>query len=491
MGYVIVFLVSLIFCMALSLAAGFVILHFQSRAKEAEAKVSRAESNARSWALSIQEQAKIEVAKAKQAADEAIRRTQPLMKYQEIEDAHQEATRVLANANENASAITKAAEDRLSLIGNEVGKQEALLTALTNQIKGYGDEYLVPSHSLFDDLAEDFSHKNAGVEFKQARAASEWLVKSDKAAACEYADAGRRLNAIHFVLDAFNGKADSILSRVKEDNFGKLRQELIDAFHTVNSNGKAFREARITEAYLESRQNELLWASRVQELKRIEREEQRAIREQMREEEKARREYEKAIREAEKEERVLQKAMDQARRQMEVASESERRRFEQQLADLQQKVVEAEERNQRAISMAQQTRRGHVYVISNVGSFGDDVFKIGLTRRLDPGERVRELGDASVPFSFDVHAMLFSEDAPALEAELQSRFRKQQVNRVNPRKEFFRLPLTEIKGVVAEMGLEAHWTMKAEAKEYRESIEMERRDKADNVVVASVPPMTD
>ena len=129
--------------------------------------------------------------------------------------------------------------------------------------------------------------------------------------------------------------------------------------------------------------------------------------------------------------------------------------------------------------MAQQTKKGHVYIISNIGSFGEDVFKIGLTRRLDPNERVRELGDASVPFPFDVHAMLASDDAPALETELHRRFVERQVNKINKRKEFFRVSLTELRQVADELGLEASWTLTAEAAQYRETLALEQAMKTD------------
>lgn len=95
--------------------------------------------------------------------------------------------------------------------------------------------------------------------------------------------------------------------------------------------------------------------------------------------------------------------------------------------------------------MAQQTKSSYVYIISNFGSFGDGVFKIGMTRRLEPLDRVRELGDASVPFTFDVHALIYSEDAPALEAELHRHFNEHRLNLVNNRKEFFRVDLDELK----------------------------------------------
>jgi T5orf172 domain len=137
------------------------------------------------------------------------------------------------------------------------------------------------------------------------------------------------------------------------------------------------------------------------------------------------------------------------------------------------KLVEAEEKSKKAISMAQQTKRGHVYIISNIGSFGDDVYKIGLTRRLDPNERVRELGDASVPFPFDIHAVIASEDAPALETALHKQFVERQVNKVNRRKEFFRVSLTELRKAVDELRLESTWTLTAEAAQYRETLALE------------------
>ena len=124
--------------------------------------------------------------------------------------------------------------------------------------------------------------------------------------------------------------------------------------------------------------------------------------------------------------------------------------------------------------MAEQTRMGHVYVISNIGSFGEDVVKIGLTRRLEPLDRIRELGDASVPFSFDVHAMIFHEDAPALERSLHKHFLTAQVNKVNPRKEFFRVPLHVIHAELDALGITAKWTLTAEAREYRETLAIEK-----------------
>jgi hypothetical protein len=150
----------------------------------------------------------------------------------------------------------------------------------------------------------------------------------------------------------------------------------------------------------------------------------------------------------------------------------------------------AEAKNQRALSMAQQTKCGNVYIISNVGSFGENVYKIGMTRRLEPLDRIKELGDASVPFEFDVHSLIYSDDAPKLERELHKKFLRLQMNKVNPRKEFFRLNLKDIREEIEKMGIEAKWTMTAEAREYQESLAIEREiltDKAkERVVTASI-----
>ena len=129
--------------------------------------------------------------------------------------------------------------------------------------------------------------------------------------------------------------------------------------------------------------------------------------------------------------------------------------------------------------MAQQTRQGHVYVISNVGSFGEEVYKIGLTRRLDPFDRVKELGDASVPFPFDVHAMIQSDDAPALEHAIHKLYMKNQVNKVNPRKEFFRVQLAEIRTAIDGLNVQVKWTLSAEARQYRETLLIEEALKQD------------
>ncbi|WP_375540645.1 MULTISPECIES: DUF4041 domain-containing protein [unclassified Leclercia] len=421
-------------------------------------------SNANREATALTKDARDTRLKAREQLDKASNRADEL-----ISNANDNAIKIIANAEARAKEIAGSAYE-----AKEFAKTyEAVAKSMKNKIEGYGDEWIVPNRSVLDELAENYEFTDAGKELQKARELTKSLIKTSKAASCEYVEQNRRNTAIKFVLDAFNGKVDSTLSKIKHNNYGKLSQEIKDAFELVNFNGSAFRSARITDIYLQARLNELKWGVGVNEIMLEEREEQRRIKEQLREEEKARREYEKAIKEAEKEEKAIQQAIDKATKELMLAGEEQRIALEQKLAELQIKYEEAEAKNQRAISMAQQTRSGHVYVISNIGSFGENVYKIGMTRRLEPLDRVRELGDASVPFSFDVHAMIYSDDAPTLENHLHKVFNDKQVNKVNSRKEFFNVGIKEIKSTIQEMSIDAHWTMFAEAKEYRESLAIE------------------
>jgi len=440
--------------------------------RDAEAEVAARLKQAIADAEILHAEAKAAVESAKQAADVEKREAQ-----ERAREIYKQAEVLMVQTNAEASKLLATAEARAREVGGEAYEAlqskaalEQAVRAIGNVIDGYGDRYVVPTHSAIDDLAADFGHLAAGESLRIARENTRQMVLRGEAAACDYAEKERRETAIRFVIDAFNGRVEAILSRAKHDNVGTLEQEIRDAFALVNLNGVAFRNARIEQGYLDARLAELHWTVAAQELKRKEREEQRLIQEQIREEEKARRDFERAQQEAAREEELIRKAMEKAQQQAAEATEEERRKIEAQLAELQQKLTDAEAKNQRALSMAQQTRAGNVYIISNIGSFGDDVLKIGMTRRLEPFDRIKELGDASVPFEFDVHAMIRSDDAPSLERELHAQFEEHRLNKVNYRKEFFRVPLQAIREFVGARQLEATFTMAAEAREYRESV---------------------
>ncbi|HAV1790724.1 TPA: DUF4041 domain-containing protein [Enterobacter hormaechei subsp. steigerwaltii] len=456
----------------------------KEKIEEAQIKAARSVNEAHHQAELILSNANSEAVAITQDARDAR-----LKAKERLDNANSKADELISHANDNAMKIIADAEIRAKEIAGSAYEAkefaetyQAVAKSMKNKIEGYGDEWIVPNRSVLDELAENYEFTDAGKELQKARELTKSLIKTSKAASCEYVEPNRRNTAIKFVLDAFNGKVDSSLSKIKHNNYGKLSQEIKDAFELVNFNGSAFRSAKITDIYLQARLNELKWGVAVNEIMLEEREEQRRIKEQLREEEKARREYEKAIKEAEKEEKAIQQAIDKATKELMLAGEEQRIALEQKLAELQVKYEEAEAKNQRAISMAQQTRSGHVYVISNIGSFGENVYKIGMTRRLEPLDRVRELGDASVPFSFDVHAMIYSDDAPSLENHLHKVFNDKQVNKVNSRKEFFNVGIKDIKSTIKEMSIDAHWTMFAEAKEYRESLAIEHEKTSSSMV---------
>ena len=269
--------------------------------------------------------------RAQTAAAEA--ENQRLAPYSVIPDANAEASRIIAGAQQDAEAKaaemksyedqvlqwaqnliqTTQADEKLSREKKE--DLERIATAMSNIIKGYGNQYLIPSPSLLDDLAHDFGFLEAGAKLKQARALTRSMVKEGKAATSGYPDKERQDAASSFVLDAFNGKVDTVLASVKAENAGILEQKIKDAFTIINDYGRTFGDTRITQAYLKARLDEVKWAAIAQQLRLDEKEEQRRIKEQMREDAKAQQEIEKAQKEAAHEQAILQKALETARRE--------------------------------------------------------------------------------------------------------------------------------------------------------------------------------
>jgi hypothetical protein len=189
----------------------------------------------------------------------------------------------------------------------------------------------------------------------------------------------------------------------------------------------------------------------------------------MREEQKVQQEAEKAKLDAEKEERDYQKALDKAKAEISKTTGAELDSLNEKIKGLEQSLQKAQELKARAISRAQETKSGHVYIISNIGSFGENVFKFGMTRRLDPQDRIDELGNASVPFDFDVHGLIYTDNAPELENKLHKHLNHKRINLVHLRREFFNVTIEEVEQVVKELNLDLQLSKIAEAKEYRMS----------------------
>lgn len=199
-------------------------------------------------------------------------------------------------------------------------------------------------------------------------------------------------------------------------------------------------------------------------------EEQRAIREQMRQEAEERKELERQRKQIEKEESKYHDQISQLSEQLEQSEDDEKTRLlKERIEELQRQLGAVAEQREKIVNL-QNGKAGNVYVISNIGSFGEDVFKIGMTRRLEPMDRINELGSASVPFPFDVHSMIFSDDAASLETKLHHILNDQRVNKVNLRKEFFHVSLDELEKLVGEIAPTAEFKRTVLAEQYRQSL---------------------
>jgi len=254
-------------------------------------------------------------------------------------------------------------------------------------------------------------------------------------------------------------------------NAESMRKRITKAFETLNKLGGTIQMS-LTPQYLKLKVNELDLCYGYQVKKQAEKDEQKKIRERLREEAKLAREIEEARSRIEKEKKHFLKARDEMAKQLATTVDTEAKTaLEAKLAEINGKLAGIAKDEQDVFNREQNTRAGYVYVISNIGSFGENVYKIGVTRRLDPVERVEELGDASVPFEFDVHAMIFSDDCPALEAALHKAFADRRLNWLNSRKEFFHVSLDEVESVVKRnFAKTVEFAKLAEASEYRQSV---------------------
>lgn len=272
------------------------------------------------------------------------------------------------------------------------------------------------------------------------------------------------------LLRAFNSECDELVSKVKYTNFDASLDKIYKSSEAISKLG-AIMNISITQNYLNSKVKELRLAFEFQTKKQQEKEELKAARAEQREQAKIQRELEEQRRKIEKEQTHYQTAFEKLRTQLELNPDdpdllSKKAELESQLSDIDKALNEVDYRQANM-------KAGYVYIISNIGAFGENVYKIGMTRRLEPQERVDELGDASVPFNFDVHAMIFSDNAPALEAALHRAFEDRKLNMVNQRREFFHVTLDEIKEVVKKnFDKTVEFTDVPDAEQYRISKKM-------------------
>jgi hypothetical protein len=442
--------------------------------------------------------------------DERTRRRAVEVRFSSVVDADSEAKKVLRRATDRARHIEEKASS--SAIALEKSSREAAQACITEaeqkasllQDKAASDQQKISKlqcdyaekREVYDRLIKEvaiFDEKLAfaemGVydphfdftdseEFKSAieqiRNEQKSLVSAEAAVICATQwsvdgskSKGKTMTArnVKLSLRAFNNECDAAIANARWNNVLAMEKRITRAKEQIDRLN-ASNSITITDKYFELKLRELRLAHEQREKLQQEREERSEAARLAREEQRLLKDMEQA----QDDERHYEKLLEKAKAEAASVSGQKLEAFSQQIRLLERDLAEAKAKAARAQAMAERTSSGYVYVISNVGSFGADVVKIGLTRRLDPMDRVKELGDASVPFVFDTHAIIYSDNAPALERALHGEFESVRINTQNYRKEFFRVALENVEDAVKRLAPSAPFFRDVEAQEFRETV---------------------
>lgn len=301
-----------------------------------------------------------------------------------------------------------------------------------------------------------------------ASGSQNWTVNNSKR------DGKKMVNdMIKLVLRSFNNECDYCVDHVKFNNIESSVKRINQSFDALNKLG-TIMQVSISQEYKQAKLEELYLAFEYQRKKQEEKEEQKKAREELREQQKLEREIRMAREKILKEKKHFASAVQELElRLLTVSDETEKALVSEKLEEVRQKMLELDKEEKIIDYREQNAKAGYVYIISNLGAFGENIYKIGMTRRLEPMDRIDELGDASVPFSFDVHALIFSENAPELESKIHQRFHNTRLNKLNSRKEFFRADINEIEKVIKDNYDKVVDILKeAPAEQYRESLKL-------------------
>lgn len=363
---------------------------------------------------------------------------------------------------------------------SELGKQIELRK---KEIIVLDDEILLESFALYKpqfkfQTSEEYKLRLDACRDKQkqlikdgiaVKANENWMVNNSKSEGRKMVNDMKKL-----LLRSFNNECDYCVDNVKFNNMEVNKKRIEKSFEELNKLGRIM-QASISEAYKKLKYEELYLAFEYQQKKQEEKEAQKRVREELREQQKLEQEIRQAREKIAKEKKHFIQAIRELESKLkETTSDSDRTLVLEKLAEVKEQYSELEKEEKVIDYREQNAKAGYVYIISNIGSFGENVYKIGMTRRLEPLARIDELSDASVPFSFDVHALIFSENAPVLEAKLHEHFYKSRINKLNDRKEFFKADIHEIEKIVRENYDKVVDIVKdAPAEQYRESLLIE------------------
>lgn len=372
-----------------------------------------------------------------------------------------------------------ALEDRSKTLNQEIIDCTAKLSELKSQIIEADETVLLQSFCLYEpkyDFASSTQFKDRLAEIRSeqknmikcgeaATGATNWTVNNDERKGQKMVKDTQKL-----LLRAFNTECDELVSKVKFNNIESIEKRMRTSREAISKLG-SIMAIQISAQYLDLKIQELHLAYEYAIKKQEEKEELKRIRIEQREQAKLEREIEIARKKLEKEQsHCVNELSRMSKQDVSAMNEDEKAAFDAKKSELESQLSEIKKGITDVDYRAANQRAGYVYIISNIGSFGENIYKIGMTRRLNPMDRVDELGDASVPFNFDVHALIFSEDAPALETALHQAFEDRKVNMVNGRREFFHVTLDEIKQVIKDnFDKTVEFTDTADAEQYRKS----------------------
>ena len=371
-------------------------------------------------------------------------------------------------------------ESAIAKLLSELASLNKELDEKKKEIVQLDDEILYQSFSLYRPIYDFSNSEKYKDRLEVVRQKQKMLIKNNAATDIletwvvdgSVAKGKKMTNDItKQMLRIFNVECENAIGRVKFNNFDSMRSRIVKSHDSINKLN-AHAKLSINSQYLELKLEELNLAIEYAMKKQEEKEEQKRIREERREQIKLEKEIEEARKRIEKEQTHYANALLQIERQIfEYTNDEQKAVLEEKKKEILSQIDRLDIEMKDVDYREKMPKAGYVYVISNIGAFGENIYKIGMTRRLDPQERIDELGDASVPFRFDVHAMIFAEDAPKLESALHRTFDGRRINLMNNRKEFFRVTLDEIKDVICiNFDKTVEFTDIPEAADYRQSL---------------------
>lgn len=386
------------------------------------------------------------------------------LRFAHIISEEEELNRLKQEASETSKSISE--------LRSSYSEKRELLNKLEETVAVYDERLAFAELGVYEPHFDFHDSEVFKEKIRNVRERQKNMISDKKATICPtswYVDNSKSKGQtmvnrqVRLIMRAFNNECEAAIANTRWNNVKAMEKRIqkgAEAINKANASMKIF----ITSEYIGLKLEELFLTHEYREQLKAEKDERAERARGEREEKKLIAE----VKAAEKREKEYQKMLERVRQEAGVGQPDET--LKKKIAELEAQLAEAHAESERARAMAQVTRSGYVYIISNVGSFGENVVKIGLTRRLDPDDRVRELGDASVPFTFDTHAMIYSEEAPALESALHKEFEDRRVNMANMRKEFFRVTLDEVQDAVARLAPEANFFMDREAQDWHETM---------------------